>query len=131
MVNSLLITTVAWVSIAAIFRCEPPGEPVLYSDRPCEGAHEIQVQTPPQLGSVPTPVSGKRVDTKAAAAPRTRPRRTAATRSTLEDRVRACDAARTGLRGVQLRRRRGYTIAEGARLADEAEEYKEVMRENC
>lgn len=46
-------------------------------------------------------------------------------------RTQACADARTDLRTVQMRRRKGYSLAEGVQLASQAQKHKDAIRTNC
>jgi|GEM_PF-5057737 len=131
---TMLATTfgLSWIALSSVFRCDLPGEPVLFSDRPCRNAVIVELKEVPMLQSIaltdselsailgderPSPADQSRT--------RLQPAKPGASRS------QACAEARADLRSVQMRRRKGYSLAEGVQLEGQAQKHKDTIRANC
>lgn len=119
----------------SVFRCETPGEPPLFSDLPCPDATAFELPTVPLIQSVGV----ESIDFGSSGAPSTgRSSGTAAKRTgrgsgrfMVASRAERCEDARVAMRNIQMKRRKGYSIAEGAQLEAQMREEKEAIRSNC
>lgn len=105
---------------------------MLFSDRPCQNAVVVELKDVPKMQSIALTDSDLGTllgDERQAPSNRTQPRLRHA-KPTIS-RTQACADARTDLRSVQMRRRKGYSLAEGVQLSGQAQKYKDAIRTNC
>jgi hypothetical protein len=137
--NSCICTISLFLALPAIFmlatpvfRCEAPGEPPLFSDLPCPHGTRIELSAAPLIQSVGVEQSGFAPPEKATSLSTSgAKRKSVSARLTATSRAERCEAARTALRGVQMKRRKGYSIAEGAQLEAQLREHKDTIRSSC
>lgn len=138
--TTLLITALFWMpTTAAIYRCQIPGEPVTFADRPCRNGVVVELQPTTTVSITPLTDAQRQQLDDAARANRERAeqrqKQLARTRARLEEDVRraarACQDARQGLEALKLRKRKGYSLADSVRLAGRADELRETIRDNC
>lgn len=122
----------SWIALSSVFRCDLPGEPVLFSDRPCKNAVVVQLKDVPQMQSIALTDSDlgallgdERQSPSARSQPRLRQPKPGMSRT------QACAEAKADLRSVQMRRRKGYSLAEGVQLEGLAQKHKDAIRTNC
>ena len=122
-----------------IFQCVTPGEPVLYTDLPCERGLAVDLSDVPIVQLQPlTEDDRQRLDAlaandKAADAKRAntlRQARTDALRNKAERRQR-CDEARRSVSSIQEKRRHGYRPEEEERLDAAMQEARRIIRTDC
>ena len=136
--NGNMITTtpllgLSWIALSAIYRCDLPGEPVLFADRPCPNGVIIELRQPPTMHSVALTDADLAVVLGTAAKPvaqTARQSRHQRDRTTSTE-AKACADAKADLRAIQMKRRKGYSLAEGVRLEGQAAKHRDTIRENC
>lgn len=122
----------AWIALSSVFKCDLPGEPVLFSDRPCQNAVIVELKDVPKVQSIAltdSDLGTLRGDERQSPSNRSRPRLHKAKPG--KSRTQVCADARIELRSVQMRRRKGYSLAEGVQLASQAQKFKDTIRANC
>ena len=135
----LLLNVLLIAATSTMYRCAVPGEPVMFSDLPCPGGARVSVKTGNTVSMAPlTEGEQRRLDAlQKAAEKRTSQRRQALRRQRArlaEDTRRAeaaCRSARNQLEALKLRKRKGYTLVEGVRIAQLATTLRETVRANC
>ena len=126
------LLALSWIALSSVFRCDLPGEPVLFSDRPCQNGVVVDLKEVPRVQSVALTDSdlgillgdGEQTPSKRS------PKRSRQAKPAMS-RTQACADARADLRTVQMRRRKGYSLAEGVQLASQAQKHKDAIRTNC
>ncbi len=121
---SLLATVVAALA-SPVYRCELPCEPPLFSDLPCTHGSMVDVQPAPLIQSVSTPIADTRDEQSSDADEPRRVMRSSSRRSVMISKVEQCESARTGLRAVQMKKRKGYSLAEAAQLEAALREHRD------
>jgi hypothetical protein len=132
MTNLTSTLALSWIALSSVFRCDVPGEPVLFSDRPCQNAVVVNLKEVPKVQSVALTDSDLGIllgDEEQSPSNRSHPRLRQAKPAI--SRIQACADARADLRTVQMRRRKGYSLAEGVQLASQAQKHKDAIRTNC
>ena len=137
--NDTLCTIILYLALstlpmlaAPVFRCQTPGEPPLFSDLPCPHGTRIELSAAPLIQSVGVEPSGFGSDESVRSRSGSGMQRKAVSaRTATSSRAERCAAARTGLRSVQMQRRKGYSIAEGAQLEAQLREHKDTIRASC
>ncbi len=138
--TTLLLTALLWMpSAAAIYRCETPGEPVEFADRPCRNAVVVELQAISTIRMTPlTDTERQQLEASAHSnreRAKARQKQLARTRARLAQDVRradqACQDARQDLQALKLRKRKGYSLADSVRLAGRADELRNIIRGNC
>lgn len=126
------LLALSWIALSSVFRCDLPGEPVLFSDRPCQNAVVVDLKEVPRMQSVALTDAdlGILLGDKEQSLPNRSPTRSRQAKPAMS-RTQACADARTDLRTVQMRRRKGYSLAEGVQLASQAQKHKDAIRTNC
>jgi len=116
---------------ATVFVCESPGEAPLFLDLPCPHGTALRIDPAPLIQSVGISAesTGEAAFAKGSNSGATAKRNPS--RPATIWRVQLCETARTGLRAVQLKKRKGHSIAEAAQLESELREQRETIRENC
>ena len=135
----LLLTFVLMIAASTIYRCSVAGEPVMFSDLPCPGGDPVTMRSANTVSMAPLTESEQhRLDAlRKDADERAKHRRQALRRQRArlaEDTRRAeaaCRDARNQLEALKLRKRKGYTLAEGVRIAQLATTLRETVRANC
>ncbi len=138
--TKLMLAALLWMpSTAAIYRCQVPGEPVTFADRPCRNGVVVELQPTSTVSMAPlTEAERQQLDAAARenrARSEARQKALARTRARLAEDVRrserACHEARQDLEALKLRKRKGYSLADSVRLAGRADELRETIRDNC
>lgn len=126
------ITATFLIALAApVFRCEIPGEPPLFSDLPCPHGTLLHLEPAPLIQSVGTPLMDSLTDVATVDARQHRSPRPSVRRTTQPSKADRCEVARTGLRAVQMKKRKGYSLAEATQLEAEQREFKDEIRATC
>ena len=126
------LLALSWIALSSVFRCDTPGEPVLFSDRPCQNAVVVDLKEVPKMQSVALNDSDTRSllnHEEDSPSSRSHPRLRQA--KPAMSRTQACANAKADLRTIQMRRRKGYSLAEGVQLASQAQKHKDAIRTNC
>ncbi len=122
-----------------IYRCEVADGPPLFSDLPCRGGTLVEIATGSVVSMTPlTPQERERLaalsdSSEARAADRRRARKQARalSRAEAEQKRKQCTGARSQLRALEVRRRKGYSLAESVKMARLTDALKEAVRANC
>jgi hypothetical protein len=126
-----LTTSLLLALSATVFVCQAPGEAPLFSDLPCPHGTTLQIEPAPLIQSVgPVSIGAEadnpsRVTTSRASTGRSQGRQVTVSR------VELCEKARTGLREVQMKKRKGYSLAEAAQLESDLQEHRGTIRASC
>lgn len=126
-----MVTTLFIALANPVFRCETPGQPPLFSDLPCPHGTLLHLQPAPLIQSVGTPPGDSLSDIAGIDAVKQRRNQPAGHRTARVSKADRCQTARTGLRGVQMKKRKGYSLAEAAQLEAEQREFKDEIRASC
>lgn len=137
----MLLLCTATVS-GAVYRCEDPGKPVLYSQFQCPPRHQQQTVTPdphnliniPELSSAEEAALRrlkKDLADERARAQRARLKARAQQARTLAQNKARCEAARRDTAALQVRKRKGYSAAEARSLAELDRELQQIRKANC
>ncbi len=141
---ALLLTLSAnagFITAAAttVYRCHVAGEAITFADRPCKGGIAVKISPGTTIAMAPlteeeearlqavTQASKQRASQLA----RDRDRVRAKLARQTDQAATACQAARTELRALKIRRRQGYTLAEAAKIGKRADSLKETIRNRC
>ena len=127
---------------AEVYRCEIPGQPVLYSQFQCPPAHQQQTISPdpqnlieiPELSSAQAAALRRLqqdLDDDRARAQRARTKARQQHAKKIAARKTLCNEARNELETLQVRKRKGYSAAEAGKLAERGRELRQLRKANC